>query len=106
MENFYPTPFENYSTKKNLNDGASSLSIQHHHRISSTGEDCYDGVESTTVADKRIEGRNSTTGISLQTADIEDEAKKILHDLEMRKTKRTLIRKLDWHLLPILSYVF
>jgi hypothetical protein len=29
-----------------------------------------------------------------------------LHNLEMRKTKRTLIRKLDWHLLPILSYVF
>ncbi len=58
------------------------------------------------MADKRIEGRNSATGISLTIADIEDEAKKILHNLEMRKTKRTLIRKLDWHLLPILSYVF
>jgi hypothetical protein len=106
MENFHSTPFENHSSEKNLNDEASSLSIQDHHRVSSNGEVCYEGLKSTTMADKRIEGRNSATGISLTIADIEDEAKKILHNLEMRKTKRTLIRKLDWHLLPILSYVF
>ncbi len=93
MKNFYATPYQVDCSTKSLDDGASSLSIQLRDRISF--------IE----ANKRAEENNSVTGVSLTIANVEDEAKKILHNLEIQKAKRILMRKIDLHMLPILAYV-
>jgi hypothetical protein len=91
--------------QKRLSDGESVLSIKLHNRFSSPAQCCEVKIQSTATVDKSVEDNGSISGVSSIIGDVESEAKKTLYDIEMRKRKRALMRKLDLHLLPILSCV-
>ena len=106
MEIFCSPSLEAHSSKNTVNDEIILVSIQQHDSLSYSDKCFHDDGESTAAMTKRIQKKDDSI-VEMSTTALDDDEKKatkiISNDKEMRKAKRTLMHKIDLHLLPILS---